>query len=76
MEQVTPSRMKMERLRRGLTLDMLSRKCESKGVVANESTLSRIERDLQSPRPQLRVVLMKLLALEVTDFPMDERSAS
>lgn len=68
--------MKIQRLNHGLTLDQLAEACKRRGVNADGSMLSRIERGLRSPRPPLRVALIKILDLEVTDLPMEERSAS
>lgn len=62
-----------KRLERGWTLDDLARKCREAGVPTSVPNLHRIERTQQVPRPGLRVVLARLLDLNVSDF---ERKAS
>ncbi|MGH3095121.1 MAG: helix-turn-helix domain-containing protein [Streptosporangiales bacterium] len=62
-----------QRLRRGWTLDDLARRCGENGVPTAVSTIGRIERGVQAPRPRLRKLLAELLALDVTDF---EKEAS
>lgn len=66
------SPVKQGRLRRGMTLLDLAEKCAADGARVSESTLSRIERGVQVPRPKLRSVLARVLELDVDDF--DQRS--
>lgn len=51
-----------------MTLRDLAEKCAADGAPVGESTLSRIERGIQVPRPKLRSVLAQLLGLDVDDF--------
>lgn len=51
-----------------MTLKDLAEKCMAQGARTSESTLSRIERGSQVPRPRLRSVLANLLELDVDDF--------
>lgn len=51
-----------------MTLKDLAEKCTADGARTTESTLSRIERGTQVPRPKLRSVLASLLELDVDDF--------
>jgi transcriptional regulator with XRE-family HTH domain len=51
-----------------MTLRELAEKCAADGAPVGQSTLSRIERGKQIPRPRLRSVLARLLALDVDDF--------
>ncbi|MEU6491133.1 helix-turn-helix transcriptional regulator [Streptomyces sp. NPDC046984] len=62
------SRVKQGRLRCGMTLRELAEKCAAVGTPVGQSTLSRIERGKQVPRPKLRSVLAQLLELDVDDF--------
>ncbi|MFH9011195.1 helix-turn-helix transcriptional regulator [Streptomyces sp. NPDC017943] len=62
------SPVKQGRLRRGMTLRDLAEKCAADGVPVGQSTLSRIERGKQVPRPRLRSVLATLLDLDVEDL--------
>lgn len=55
-----------------MTLLDLAEKCAADGARVSESTLSRIERGVQVPRPKLRSVLARVLELDVEDF--DQRS--
>lgn len=73
MAQTTTSKFQDQRLQRGWTLPELAEMCTSAGAPTDDGNLSRIERGLQVPRPQLRAVLAKLLGLRVADF---ERKAS
>jgi len=75
MPQVTasPSPLRLQRLRRGLTLLDLAKRCAGEGSSVTESQLSRIERGIYVPRPDLRATLARLMDLDVTDF---ERQAS
>lgn len=57
-----------------MTLRELAEKCATDGVPVGQSTLSRIERGKQVPRPKLRSVLARLLELDVNDF--EHRSAA
>lgn len=67
------SPLKHGRLRRGMTLQELAEKCAADGVPVTESTLSRIERGRQTPRPKLRSVLASLLSVDIEEF---ERAAA
>lgn len=51
-----------------MTLQDLAEKCAADGAPISQSTLSRIERGKQVPRPKLRLVLATLLDLDVDDF--------
>ncbi|MFG2699569.1 helix-turn-helix transcriptional regulator [Streptomyces sp. NPDC048386] len=62
------SPVKRGRLQRGMTLQELADKCTADGAPVTESTLSRIERRLQGPRPKLRSVLAQVLALDIDDL--------
>ncbi|MER8220308.1 helix-turn-helix transcriptional regulator [Streptomyces sp. NPDC094143] len=62
------SPVKQGRLRRGMTLRDLAEKCAADGVPVGPSTLSRIERGKQVPRPRLMSVLAALLDLDVEDL--------
>ncbi len=62
------SPVKQGRLRRGMTLRDLAEKCAADGVPVGQSTLSRIERGKQVPRPRLRSVLASLLDLDIEDL--------
>lgn len=57
-----------QRLTKGLTLRDLAAKCAAAGAPVHWTQLGRIERGLNSPRPQLRSVLAKVLDLDVEDF--------
>lgn len=61
------------RLEQGLTLRDLAAKCADNGAPVHWTQLGRIERGLNSPRPQLRSVLAQVLDLDIEDF---ERAAS
>lgn len=73
MQQITaddPSPMQAARLRRGLSLRALATACEQAGTKVSNSQLSKIERGLFAPQPELRAVLARLLELDaVEDFP-------
>jgi len=56
-----------------MTLKDLAEKCTAGGARASESTLSRIERGAQVPRPKLRSVLASLLELDIDAFDPVER---
>lgn len=73
MAQTTTSKVRDSRLRLGLTLPELAEKCTAAGAKTDDGNLSRIERGIQVPRPQLRSVLARLLDLDIEDF---ERSTS
>lgn len=68
MASRTASRVKQERLRRGMTQQDLADKCAEAGASVDESQISRIERGIFMPRPKLRAVLAELLRLDVDDF--------
>jgi transcriptional regulator with XRE-family HTH domain len=51
-----------------MTLQDLAEQCAADGAPVGQSTLSRIERGIQVPRPKLRSVLAQLLSLDVDDF--------
>lgn len=74
MPSEVTSPVKQGRLRCGMTLRELAEKCATDGVPVGQSTLSRIERGKQVPRPKLRSVLARLLELDVNDF--EHRSAA
>lgn len=59
---------RVRRLRRGWTMKELARQCKTAGVKVSASEISRIERNLHTPRPALRKVLAHVLDLAVTDF--------
>lgn len=61
------------RLAKGMTLRDLAAKCTAAGAPVHFTQLGRIERGLNSPRPQLRSVLAQILDLDVEAF---ERAAS
>jgi transcriptional regulator with XRE-family HTH domain len=63
-----------------MTLRDLAEKCAADGVPVGQSTLSRIERGKQVPRPRLRSVLATLLDLDIEEVGaqprMDEMTGS
>jgi len=59
-----------------MTLKDLAEKCVAHGARTSESTLSRIERRAQVPRPKLRSVLASLLDLDVNDFEPDSHAST
>lgn len=62
------------RLRQGLSLRELARRCAEEGVPASYNNLARIERGEGVPYPKLRAALARVLGLDaVHDF---ERKAS
>lgn len=63
--------MKQGRLRRGMTLQDLAEKCAAEGASVSRSTLSRIERGIQVPRPKLRSMLAQVLDLDIDRFEQD-----
>lgn len=67
MSSRTTSRVKQQRLRRGMTQQDLADKCAEAGVRVDESHISRIERGIYTPRPKLRALLAELLELDVND---------
>jgi transcriptional regulator with XRE-family HTH domain len=75
------SPMRIQRLRRGLTLRELAAACAQRGVATNSSNLSKYELGKLTPRPRLRAVLAEILGLDVIDFetgrdePTDAASA-
>jgi transcriptional regulator with XRE-family HTH domain len=68
MPSKNTSRVKQQRLRRGMTQQDLAEKCAEAGVSVDESHISRIERGIYTPRPKLRALLAELLELDVDDF--------
>lgn len=64
MPSEVTSPVKQGRLRRGMTLEDLAEKCAAVGAPVGRSTLSRIERGIQVPRPRLRSVLASLLDVD------------
>lgn len=72
MTTATPS-IREQRLRRGWTQEDLAQHCADAGVHVTHTTISKIERGAQVPRPKLRAVLADLLDLDVVDL---ERRAS
>lgn len=74
MQQTGTSRLKTQRLWRGLTLRQLADECAAAGSPTNSGQLSRYERGEAIPQPALRATLAKLLELDIdADF---ERRAS
>lgn len=65
---MTTTNVQEKRLQRGWTLQQLAERCAAEGVPTSVSNLHRIESGTQVPRPGLRVVLSKLLDIEVADF--------
>ena len=61
------SRVKQQRLRRGMTQQELADLCAEAGAPVDESHLSRIERGIYTPRPRLRSVLAELLDLDIEE---------
>lgn len=81
MPSEVTSPVKQGRLRRGMTLEDLAEKCAADGAPVGRSTLSRIERGIQVPRPRLRSVLASLLDIDLIDdfgqsAPPDEMTGS
>lgn len=76
MTKGTASPVKQGRLKRGMTLADLAGECAAEGASVTDSTLSRIERGLQTPRPRLRGVLARLLELDVADFDHGEATST
>lgn len=80
MPSETASRVKQQRLRRGMTQQDLADSCREAGVSVDESHISRIERGIYTPRPRLRAALADLLGLDINDFgqcpPPDEMTGS
>lgn len=74
MHQVTNLRpMRAARIRLGLTLLQLAKKCEEHGVTISEGALSRIERGQFAGRPETRAALAAVLGLDAaTDFEKTE----
>lgn len=62
------TRVRSSRLAKGMTLRDLAAKCADNGASVHWTQLGRIERGLNSPRPQLRSVLAKVLDLDIEDF--------
>lgn len=62
------SPVRYQRLKRGMTLRDLAKRCAERGVVTNSSNLSKYERGRATPQPRLRAVLAEILGLDVTDF--------
>jgi transcriptional regulator with XRE-family HTH domain len=56
------------RLEKGMTLRDLADKCADNGATVHFTQLGRIERGLNSPRPNLRAVLAEVLELDVEAF--------
>lgn len=76
MEQVaaTASRAQRARLKLGKTLAGVAAECTERGASVSEGQLSRIERGIFNPRPQLRAVLADVLGLDaVEDFEVTTR---
>lgn len=76
MPSETTSRVKQQRLRRGMTQQDLADKCRAAGVSVDESQISRIERGIYTPRPRLRAVLAGLLALDVEEIGLQSQEPS
>jgi transcriptional regulator with XRE-family HTH domain len=75
MHQATNLRpMRAARLRLGLTLLQLAKKCEEHGVTISEGALSRIERGQAAGRPETRAALAAVLDLDAAaDFEVTPR---
>lgn len=66
--------MRAARLRRGLTLQQLAKKCAEQGVTISEGALSRIERGQFAGRPETRAALAAVLDLDAAiDFEVTAR---
>lgn len=64
--------MQAARLRRGLSLRALAEVCEAAGTKVSNGQLSRIERGLFEPQPELRATLARVLELDpIDDFKRD-----
>lgn len=59
--------MQAARLRKGLSLRALATECEQAGTKVSNSQLSKIERGLFAPQPELRATLAGLLDLDPID---------
>jgi transcriptional regulator with XRE-family HTH domain len=64
---MTTTSVRRKRIEKGWTLSQLSEQCAAQGVTTAISNLHRIETGEQVPRPGLRVVLARLLDLDVND---------
>lgn len=74
-QQTGTNRFLTQRLSRGWTLRELAKRCAEKGAPVAFSQLSKIERGIYAPRPNLRAVLAELLDLDVVkDFERKEAS--
>jgi transcriptional regulator with XRE-family HTH domain len=66
--------MRAARLRLGLTLAQLAKKCEEHGATISEGALSRIERGQAAGRPETRAALAAVLDLDAAaDFEVTPR---
>lgn len=72
---MTTTNVQQRRIQRGWTLQQLAERCAAAGVPTSVSNLHRIESGTQVPRPGLRVVLAKLLELDVSDFDREAANA-
>lgn len=51
-----------------MTLRELAEKCTTEGAPVGDSQLSKIERGLYTPRPKLRVVLARVLEMDISEL--------
>lgn len=68
MPQKAASKFRRQRLARGMTLRELAEKCATEGAPVGDSQLSKIERGLYTPRPKLRVVLARVLEMDISEL--------
>lgn len=64
--------MRRRRRRRGWTLRVLAGKCAELGVEVSHSQLSKIERRMSTPHPDLAAALVELLDLDIDDLEREE----
>lgn len=67
------NRFREQRLSHGWTQRDLAERCRAEGVHADDSQLSKIERDVFGAAPALRAVLCRLLDLPIIYFDKSER---
>ncbi|MEV7584428.1 helix-turn-helix domain-containing protein [Streptomyces erythrochromogenes] len=63
--------LRRRRLKLGLTLVELADQCAQAEAPVSHSHLSKLERGMYAPRPRLRSVLIRLLALDEDHFEAD-----
>ncbi|MGW2580802.1 hypothetical protein ACWCYZ_05595 [Streptomyces virginiae] len=66
-----PTALRRRRLKLGLTLVKLSSRCAEAGVPVSHSHLSKLDRGLYTPRPELRATLVQLLDLDDDAFDIE-----